>query len=610
MRDLLSLNRIGAALFLVAVLAAFPASPRDTRRPFEPSAASVRRAKGLLKKMSDEEKVGQLIHIGINARYLNRESAEFRRLEREIKVNKVGGVIVFAGPVYETVHLVNRMQQAAKVPLLISADFETGAGMRMDDTVNFPWNMAVAASGDPELARRMGVITGREARALGIHQVFAPVLDINDNPLNPVINVRSFGEDAETVARFGIAFAQGLQSQRVIATAKHFPGHGNTSVDSHRGLPEITFDAEELERNEFVPFKRAIGDRIASVMVSHIAMPALDDEKVIPLPDRADGAYSSTEVVTEAGTIPATLSRKVVTGILKKEMGFNGLVVTDALDMSGLTIYFRPGEAAVRALLAGNDILLKPSDSEQAIAGLKKALAEGRIAREILDAAVLKQLAWKVELGLFKRRITPLESIDSVVSSGETARLAEEIADSAITLVKNRAGAVPLQPGSDVVLLVISNGVDRFSAGRVLADSLSSAGLKVERVALDARSSSEEAAAAAAKARAAGNVVAALFGKVRSGSETSIGIPEAGRKALEEVLSARSDTISIAFGNPYLIDSFPDMGCYIVAYGDMDSLQHATARKLAGRSEFRGKLPVSLNKKYPKGTGIRSGSEK
>lgn len=605
MRYAPNLGRAVAAFVLSAVLTAVPVAPQRAAKPFKPSSSSVRKAKAQLKRMSDDEKIGQLVHIGINARFLNRESAEFKRLEREVRENKVGGVIVFAGPVYETVHLVNRMQEAAKIPLLVSADFETGVGMRMEDTVNFPWSMAVAASGDPELARRMGEITGREANALGVHQVFAPVLDINDNAQNPVINVRSFGEDAESVARFGIAFAQGLQSQRVIATAKHFPGHGNTSVDSHRGLPEITLSADQLERNEFVPFRRAFASGIASVMVSHIALPSLDDEKVKPLAERPEGQYSATEIVTEAGTIPATLSGRIVTGLLREKMRFNGLIVTDALDMSGLTIYFDPEEAAVRALLAGNDILLKPSDSGRAISGLKKALKEGRITREIIDSAVLRQLAWKFEIGLFKQRVTPLDRIDSIVSSGETSKLAEEIADAAVTLVENRSGAIPLKPGSDILLLVISNGVDRISAGRPLADSLSLAGFKVERVALDARSPLDEAIAATEKARAAGSVVTALFGRVRSGSEASIGLPGPGANALSEVLKARPDAISIAFGNPYLIDSFPEMGSYVVAYGDMPALQRAAAEKLAGSSGFRGKLPVTLNGNYPRGTGVQ-----
>ena len=604
------MTRLNAAMIL-AVLFVFSVpgvpgwgSPQRVR--FAPSAASLAKARSVLKTLSMDEKIGQLVHIGINARYLNRESEEFLRLRKEISDLRVGGVIVFAGPVYETVHLVNRLQEAAKIPLLISADFETGAGMRMSETVNFPWSMAVAATGDPSLARRMGSVTGREARALGVHQVFAPVLDINDNPLNPVINVRSFGEDPETVSMFGVAFAEGIQSERVIATAKHFPGHGNTSVDSHRGLPEIDLPLDALRGNEFVPFVKAIDAGIASVMVSHIAMPALDDERVEPRPERMPSTDTDSEVVTEASSIPATLSKPIVTGILREQMGFDGLVVTDALGMAGLTIYFGPEEAAVRALLAGNDILLKPDDAALAIRGLREAFANGRISRHLIDAAVLKQLAWKAELGLFRRKLTPLSAIDGIVSSNETVKLSDEIAEKAITLVENRSRSLPLKEGARVFLLAVTNGPDYFSAGRTFASTLTSLGYRVERQAIDQRSGAKESSDAIGTAKKADAVIVALFGRVRSGAEESIGLPSEGKNALEQILEARPDTISVAFGNPYLINSFPAMNCYVVGYGDMVSLQKAAARKISGRSEFRGLLPVSLSGKYPKGSGIRN----
>ncbi len=206
---------------------------------FEPSKKSWDFAAKYVKKMSVDEKVGQLVHVGINAKFANQESTFFKNLKRDVVENKVGGIIFFGAPIYETTHIANRMQEAAKTPLLMSLDAETGIGMRFEDATNFPWAMAVTATGDPEFARRMGVVTGREARAIGIQHVYAPVLDVNNNADNPVINVRSFGEDPADVARFGSAFAQGVQSQKVIATAKHFPGHGDTAVDSHRGLPII-----------------------------------------------------------------------------------------------------------------------------------------------------------------------------------------------------------------------------------------------------------------------------------------------------------------------------------------------------------------------------------
>ncbi len=306
-----------------------------------PSKKSYDFAEKYVKKMTVEEKVGQLVHIGINARFANQDSPFFNDLKRQVVENKLGGIIFFGAPIYETAVIGNRMQSLAKTPLLLSLDAETGVGMRFEDATNFPWAMAVAAAGEPDLARRMGVITGREAKAIGIRHVYAPVLDVNNNAANPVINVRSFGEDPADVARFGVPFAQGIQSQCVIATAKHFPGHGDTAIDSHRGLPIIDHSRESLERTELFPFRKAVEGGIGSIMIAHIALPQIDGEEIKPLKTYQGGdAESGAEIVEEKATIPATLSGKVQTGILRNEMKFKGLIVSDAMSMSGLTLYF------------------------------------------------------------------------------------------------------------------------------------------------------------------------------------------------------------------------------------------------------------------------------
>ncbi len=379
--------------------------PRKLTTRFEPSKKAWKEADKLLAKMSVEEKVGQLVHVGINARFSNQDSDYFKEIQRQVVQNHVGGIIFFGAPIYETTILANRMQQNAKVPLLMALDAETGIGMRFEDATNFPWAMAIAATGDPEFARRVGVITGREAKAIGIQHVYAPVLDVNNNADNPVINVRSFGEDPNDVARFGTAFIDGLQSQRVIATAKHFPGHGDTNVDSHRGLPIIDHSLESLEKTELVPFRAAIKAGVASIMIAHIALPQIDGEEIKPLATyRGGDAEVGAEIVKEKSTIPATLSYKIQTGLLRKQMGFDGLIVTDAMSMSGLTIYFDQEEAGVRAFLAGADILEKPSDPDAMIRGLVNAVKSGRISNERLNESVRKILAWKYELGLSKTR--------------------------------------------------------------------------------------------------------------------------------------------------------------------------------------------------------------
>ena len=571
---------------------------------FRPSEKAEKWADKQLKKMSLDEKIGQLVHIGINARFMNQDSSEFIRLKRQITENKIGGIVVFVGGVYETVHLVNRMQEAAKIPLLISADFETGVGMRFYEAENLPWNMAIAATGNPEFARRLGVTTARESRALGVQQVFAPVVDVNNNPDNPVINVRSFGENPQDVARFGMAFAEGLQSGNVLATAKHFPGHGDTAVDSHRGLPVIDFSKERLEKTEFIPFRQLIENGVGSVMISHISMPQLDNEKVSPLEKSIKAEYTEKEVITEGTTVPATLSRNIVMGILKNDMNFDGLIVTDALDMSGLTIYFDQSEAAVRAILAGNDVLLKPANAESVIQGIKEAVASGRISEERINESVRKILAWKYQLGLVDRKITSLNEIDKVVSGQETRNLAADIARSAITLVKNEENILPLKAKQKAFVLCITNGNDISYVGNSLTGALRRNGLDVERIAIDERSTDEEIAKAIEKAGKADVVIAGLFGRVRSGAKNSVGLPEAGEKALRQILQSDVKTISVAFGNPYLIRGFPEMKNYVVAYGDMDDLQQAAADAITGKLNFKGKLPISLNENYKIGTGL------
>src|SRR5437867_2955410 len=370
------MHRYFALFILIAVFTggsfvstATAQSPMTGR--FTPSKKAWKWADKQLKQMSVEEKVGQLVHVGINARFANQDSATFKELKRQVVENKIGGIIFFGAPIYETTMMINRAQEMAKIPLLMSLDAETGIGMRFEDATNFPWAMAVGATGNPDYARRIGEIAGREAKAIGIQHIFAPVLDVNNNAGNPVINVRSYGEDPQAVAKFGTAFINGIQSQHVIATAKHFPGHGDTAIDSHRGLPIIDHSRASLEKTELVPFRAALKDGVASIMIAHIALPQIDPEEIKPLKEyKGVDSEAGAEIVSQKATIPATLSEKVQTELLRKELGFNGLIVTDAMSMSGLTLYFTQEEAGVRAFLAGADILEKPADADAMIRGL------------------------------------------------------------------------------------------------------------------------------------------------------------------------------------------------------------------------------------------------
>ncbi len=599
---IMTFQKILPLLFLIAISFATPTVSAQSER-FYPSVEEYRMADKKLAEMTLDEKIGQLVHIGINAKYLNQDNPEFRRLKRDIEELNLGGIVVFAGGIYETVHLVNRMQQASQLPLLISADFETGVGMRFRDATNFPWNMAVSATGKPDLARKMGVITARESRALGVQQVFAPVIDVNNNADNPVINVRSYGEDPEQVARFGAAFSDGLQSGGILATAKHFPGHGDTAVDSHRGLPVIDLSRKRLDNLELYPFRKLIENGVGSVMISHISMPQLDPEPVVPLKSSVKAEYTEEEVITEGTTIPATLSKPIVDGILRKEMGFEGLIVTDAMDMSGLTLYFDYPEAAARAFIAGNDVLLKTSRPRESIKGIRQAVQDGRISIKRLDESVRRILAWKYKLGLFDNRLTKLDEIDSVVSNAEARKLSAEIANRAITLVKKDAETLPVKPGTKVALINITNGDDLKFIGKAFESALKRNGIDATRITIDGRSSEKEIKRALEKAAEADVVIAGLFGRVRSGSKNSTGLPSSGTELFRILLESKKPMVTVAFGNPYLILNFPEIENYIVAYGAMNSLQSAVADKLVGKSTYYGKLPISIGE-FKVGTGL------
>src|SRR5690349_3004320 len=608
------INRYFFVLVLVALMA-LPVRPQPAVKPVafkrDPSSKALKWANEQLRKMSLEEKIGQLISVGVNATFLNQDSDAYRTLKHYIKDDKVGGIILFRGQVYESVILVNRMQELAKYPLLISADLEAGAGMRFDDTVNFPWNMAVGATGNPEYARRQGEITAREARALGVQQIFAPVVDVNNNAANPVINVRSYGEDPAEVARFAVAFTEGAQAAGAIATAKHFPGHGDTAVDSHRGLPEINVGRDRLNTVEFVPFKATVDAGVGAVMVGHIAMPQIDATAVKPLPQNVKSKPTDTdeagEIIEEKAAMPATMS-PVIGNILRKDLKFPGMIVTDALSMSGLTIYFTQEEAAVRALEAGADMLLKPADVDASFRGVLAAVKSGRITEQRVEESARKILAAKYDLGLVDQRITPIDTIDRVVGSKDVVNLATEIAEHAVTLVRDEDKLVPLKnlkPDAHIFNLAVTNGDDRNWIANSFVSRLHRGGVKVETVVLDERSTDQEVQKAIERAKSADLVIASLYGRVRSGQASSVGIPDAGAHALSALIAAKAPIVGISFGNPYLLQGFPGLRTYMVAYGDMPSLQQAVARALLGEIDIVGRLPISLPGLYTRGTGIQ-----
>jgi len=398
-----------------------------------------------------------------------------------------------------------------------------------------------------------------------------------------------------------------------MATAKHFPGHGDTAVDSHRGLPQIDVTRERLNSVELVPFRAAVNAGVGAVMDGHIALPLIDPTAISPLPRNVKLGPIETdqEVVVENGTMPTTLS-PVMNGMLRRELGFDGLIVTDAMSMSGLTLYFTQEEASVRALEAGADLLLKPADTDAAFRGVRDAVKNGRLTEKRIEESARKMLAAKYDLGLVAQRLTPLDGIDRVVGGPDTLKLAQEIAEHAITLVRNDAQLLPLTlpPQATIFNLAITNGDDRLFVTQPFVSTLTRAGLKVVTLVLDERSADGELKKALDLAGRADLVIASLYGRVRSGQARSVGLPEAGARALETLIDRKARLIAISFGNPYLLSSFPKLQTYLVAYGDMQSLQEAGAKALLGQNDITGRLPISLPGLYPRGAGIQLAATK
>ena len=553
--------------------------------------------------MSLDEKVGQLFVCVSPGTFMNERSPKYLELLRQVRENHVGGIHWATWTnVFEGAFLTRRLQEAARVPLLVSADLEAGVGMRFSDTTYWPWPMAVAAAGDPELARRQGEILGEEARAIGLNQVYAPVADVNVNPDNPVINVRSFGEDPEEVARYVSAFVRGVESRGVIATVKHFPGHGDTRIDSHRSLPVLEVSRERLEKIELVPFRAAIAAGVGAVMTAHLSVPSLDAE---PAPVRpggvADNPYTLDPAeATRNATLPASLSPKITEGLLRGELGFRGIVVTDALDMGGIVDHFDHGEAAVRAILAGADEVLKSTDTDAAIASVKQAVQSGRISRDRVDLSVRRILDAKARAG---EPLPDRERIFRVVDSPAHRAVAEEIARRSVTLVRERAGALPLDRKAKLFELVFADA-DRtvgMDLNRALKARMQG---PVETALLDSRSNDAEISAALENAARADVVVLALFVRFQSG-RGSIALAPQLKAAAKKLLATGARVVAISFGSPYVLREVPELETYLCAWGAQTDMQVAAARALLGETAITGRLPITIPDLAPRGSGLQ-----
>jgi beta-N-acetylhexosaminidase len=472
------------------------------------------------------------------------------------------------------------MQRMAKVPLIVAGDFERGASMRVESTTLFPHAMAFTAGRDVEAARFAGQVTARESRALGFQWVLVPVADVNNNPDNPVINIRSYGENPDDVSAYVKAFIEGARSSgvKVLTTAKHFPGHGDTAVDSHANLAAITADRARLEAVELAPFRAAIAAGADAVMTAHIGVPALDQ------PD-----------------VPATLSAAVLTQLLRKEMKFEGLISTDALEMGGVAKGFSVGEAAVRALEAGADVLLMPPSPETAIKAVVAAVRQGRLTEKRIEESVLRVLAAKQRVGLDRTRIVEVEAISDTIDTPEAAERAQQIANRAVTLLKNERGLAPIRAGDGTGFLIMIE--NRYSIqGQALAEQIDKLAPGSTVVTLDPLMTQTAMQDQTRLLETCPHVAALAFASANVYKSGEV-LPE-GYSALIRSLAATRPVTLVSLGTPYLVRSFPEVGAYLTTYSPVVTSEMAAVAALFGKIPIGGKLPVTIPGVAKYGEGI------
>jgi beta-N-acetylhexosaminidase len=565
-------------------------SPKTSRKRLGLDPAHASWIERTLAKLTLREKIGQLLMVPFFGGFQPIEGAEYKSVLREIEEHRVGGLIldtkqsplgVERSRVYPTAVIANELQRRARIPLLIGADFEFGTRMRLDEGTALPSPMAIAAGGDPKMAYEAGRITAIEARAAGVHWVFAPVADVNDNPENPIINFRSFGEDPRAVAKHVAEYIRGVEQHGALATAKHFPGHGNVSVDSHLALAVVPGSRAELDGNELLPFRAAIAAGVSSIMPGHLSVPALEPNS----------------------NIPATLSRRILTGLLREEMKFEGLIITDAMEMGGVTTLFPPGEAAVRAVEAGADVVLMPPSPSAAIESLEEAARSGRISAEQIDASVRRILAAKVRMKVNRERLIDIDRLNERFGRPEYETKALEIADRGVTLVRDDQQLLPLDSTRPLRVLLAALSGDRDSCpAETLAPEIRT---RVDQLTiLRADTQFSGVRMLTLPPRDTYDVaIAALFVRVAD-RKGHIGFPEDQRAFVNRLIDAGKPTIVAAFGSPYLIEHFPGAKTWLAAFSTNSVAQRAAARAIFGQTPIRGKIAVTVPGVAQRGAGL------
>jgi beta-N-acetylhexosaminidase len=597
------------ALFLAALtLNAFAAEPAFA--PVHLDHKGERWAESTLRHMTLEEKIGQMIMIWVHVQYMNGQSPEYQKLTDAIHTYHLGGFgvsvavdggLLQKGDPMEAAYLTNSLQKQSKYPLLMAADFERGASMRLIGPTDFPAAMAFGATGDPALARQFGQVSALEARAIGIHWNWFPDADVNSNPANPIINTRSFGEDPAQVSTMVTAYIQGARGAGLLTTAKHFPGHGDTDTDSHLALARVTGNTDRLNSLELVPFRAAIAAGVDSVMIGHLLVPAVESD-----PNR-----------------PASVSGSVITGLLKNQLGFKGLVVTDGMDMNGLVNTFsgtRPqisAEESIDAVLAGDDMLILPPDLDGAYHGLIDAVHQGRISQQRIDESVLKILRMKASVGLNTNRLVSLDEAAKSIAAPESVTLAQTVADRAITLAKDSANLVPLKftgaedKGKGLTAIIFTDSPRGSDGARAFTAELRQRAPEATILAVDnvnAKFISDSVIEAVKQADRVVILAEAVpsGGRTRAGNATgSAGLDTAPAELLTSIAkTAGNKTIFTAFGNPYTGVNVPGIETYICTFSNVPTSARALVHALFAEIPISGHLPVTLPGIATRGTGL------
>lgn len=536
----------------------------------------------LLRQLTKRQRVAQLFFAPVYGNYMAQGSNARLDIERLITEQEIGGLIMMSGDIYGQAALINDLQSLSSIPLWITQDMEFGAAMRIRGSTRITPAMGVAATGDVRNAFVKGRITAKEAKAAGVHQIFAPVLDVNNNPKNPAINIRSFSSDPKLVAEYGTAFIQGIQSEGLVATAKHFPGHGDTETDSHLDIPVVPHDYARLDSVELIPFSAAIERGVQSIMTAHISFPQLSDSV----------------------GLPGTLDPHILTDILKDSLGFEGIIVTDGLGMKGISNYFSPGNAVVAALKAGADLMLMSPDITTAIDEVLAAIETGELSIERVNKSVLKLLNWKIIHGLFDNKgEVALEKMAITISTPEHIAESKRIAQQSITVLQNESNILPINPSRYPKLTVINLSDSEIGS----PESTFIRGIRdhhpdVRYFEHDSRTTNSEELRIIRQARNSDLVVLGAFTRFRLGQDLQLNSRQT--NFVRKLLTSRTPIVTVLFGNPYLFSSIKETEVQVIAWSNTSVQSDAAAASLFGATEINGRLPIDISPSYNLGHGI------